>query len=216
MRKKGDPAVFNISLEDVNSEFGINFESDDLEINTSLTEGQSPVTIVNYENVVHKPQINGTTLIGDKSFEDLGLIIEEELDESSTNLVENQAIAKAINSLEAQMPKVEAKTTSEWNNMIGYIPEKDTIIIYSDYQSIQKEEGGEIVNVAVPGIKVADGQAYVQDLPFIDEQLRDIVVDHVNDIARHTTLAEKLFWSNKLNVDDSHEVDDETLIINRS
>ena len=84
-------------------------------------------------------------------------------------------------------------------------------------------EYGELVTktVNIPGIKIGTGNAYVQDLAFIDEDLRDKLLAHINNAEIHTTLAEKLFWNNKLNTDDSYdithgELQDETLILNRN
>ena len=54
----------------------------------------------------------------------------------------------------------------------------------------------------MPGIKIGDGAAYVQDLPFVDEELRDKIMDHINNPDIHVSLREKLFWNNKLNVND--------------
>ena len=44
---------------------------------------------------------------------------------------------------------------------------------------------------------------------------------HINNTELHTTLAEKLFWNNKINVDDaeeqiSGELENETLVLNRN
>lgn len=142
--------------------------------------------------------------------------VDEELDDSSTNPVQNKVIAETIETMRANMPKVEAKSTDYWNGAIGYVPAEGEIVIYNDYDTIEKEEGGEIITVAIPGIKIGDGLAYVQDLPFIDEKLRDALIAHVEDVTAHTTLAEKLFWNKKLNVDDESEVIDDILILNRN
>ena len=99
------------------------------------------------------------------------------------------------------------------------------VIIYDDYQTKtwQVEEYGELVTKTekIPGIKIGDGNAYVQDLPFVDKDLREKLMAHINNAEIHTTLAEKLFWNNKVNVDDAYEqihdeLEDETLIINRN
>ena len=42
------------------------------------------------------------------------------------------------------------------------------------------------------------------------------LLNHVSDTVAHTTLAEKKFWNNKLNINDNKEVEDETLIFNRN
>ena len=116
-------------------------------------------------------------------------------------------------------------TTTHWNNARGFVPMAGEVIIYDDYQikTWQVEEYGEIVTKTenIPGIKIGDGNAYVQDLPFVDKDLRDKLMTHINNSEIHTTLAEKLFWNNKVNVDDAYEqihdeLEDETLIINRN
>lgn len=105
-----------------------------------------------------------------------------------------------------------AKTTAEWNTTAGFIPEAGELIIYSDYQTIS--EGGE--TRYVPGIKIGSGNAYVQDLAFVGERDAEILVAHIHDAIMHTTVAEKAFWDNKLNVTDAQEVIEETLIFNRN
>ena len=107
-------------------------------------------------------------------------------------------------------------TTVNWNAAIGFIPLQGEIIIYTDYKTIEKEIDGELKVVQIPGIKIGDGRAYVQDLPFIDEELRDKIMMHINNPNIHVTLQEKLFWNNKLNVDDNAELVDGALIFNRN
>ena len=116
-------------------------------------------------------------------------------------------------------------TTEHWNNAVGFIPMAGEIIIYDDYQvkTWQVEEYGEVVTKTknIPGIKIGTGNAYVQDLAFVDEDIRDALMEHITNADIHTSLAEKLFWNNKVNVDDAYEkihdeLEDETLIINRN
>ena len=66
------------------------------------------------------------------------------------------------------------------------------------------------------GIKIGDGRAYVQDLPFIDGALRQELLGHINDPDIHVTIQEKLFWNNKLNVNDHMELVNGALILNRN
>ena len=115
-------------------------------------------------------------------------------------------------------------TTEHWNQAIGFIPLSGEVIIYEDYDSktYTVEEYGETVTktVQIPNIKIGTGNAYVQDLAFVDEKTRDILMAHINDHDIHVTLAEKLFWNNKINVDDADEqitgeLEEETLILNR-
>lgn len=116
-------------------------------------------------------------------------------------------------------------TTENWNNAVGFIPMAGEVIVYTDYETktYEVEEYGEKVTktVEIPNIKVGTGNAYVQDLAFVDEKTRDILMAHIQDHDIHVTLQEKFFWNNKINVDDaeeqvSGELEDETLILNRN
>lgn len=111
--------------------------------------------------------------------------------------------------------KFKRDTTSNWNNARGMIPLEGEIIVYNDYQQIVKVVDNVETVVQVPGIKIGDGRAYVQDLPFVDEELRKTIMDHITNQDIHVTLNEKLAWWNKLNVDDDSEIIDGALIFNR-
>ena len=95
-------------------------------------------------------------------------------------------------------------TTANWNAAIGFIPMRGEIIIYTDYQTMLVD--GQSVNV--PGIKIGSGNAYVQDLAFVGELEREVIMEHVRDAGIHVTSAEKLKWDRKLAVDDDNEVDE--------
>lgn len=116
-------------------------------------------------------------------------------------------------------------TTQHWNEARGFIPLPGEVIIYEDYETktYTVEEYGETVTktVNIPNIKIGTGNAYVQDLAFVDEKTREILMDHIRNQDIHVTLAEKLFWNNKINVDDAEEqitgeLEEETLILNRN
>ena len=107
-------------------------------------------------------------------------------------------------------------TTASWNAARGFIPRAGEIIVYNDYKTIQKEIDGKVQDVLIPGVKIGDGQTYVQDLPFVDAELRETIMNHINNQDIHATLQEKLFWNDKLNVDDNAELIDGALIFNRN
>ena len=116
-------------------------------------------------------------------------------------------------------------TTANWNKAQGFIPLAGEVIVYEDYETktYTVEEYGETVTktVNIPNIKIGTGNAYVQDLAFVDENTRQLILDHINNQDVHTTLAEKLFWNNKVNIDDAYaqiheELENETLIFNRN
>ena len=122
--------------------------------------------------------------------------------------------------------RIESKhdTTENWNKAKGFIPLPGEIIIYDDYEvkTWTVEEYGETVTKTtnIPNIKIGTGNAYVQDLAFVDEKTRAMLLEHINNQDIHTTLQEKLFWNNKINIDDSEdiqvgELSNETLILNR-
>lgn len=103
------------------------------------------------------------------------------------------------------MAKMEVRTTEEWNTRISYVPEAGRIIVYSDRSVVDGQN--------VPGIKIADGKAYVVDLPFVGEDIEKVLLDHIHDVEAHITSEERQFWNNKLNYEiDEHE---ETLTLNR-
>lgn len=121
--------------------------------------------------------------------------------------------------------KAKHDTTENWNAAIGFIPLNGEIIIYDDFDSKQVETivDNQVVlkTINIPNIKVGTGNAYVQDLPFVDENLRAMLLAHINNNNIHVTTQEKEFWSNKINLDDAEDVlygelSEDTLIINRN
>ena len=112
-------------------------------------------------------------------------------------------------------------TTANWNAARGFIPLQGEVIIYTDYDSYEKEVDGRVKTILVPNIKIGDGMAYVQDLPFVSQELRDTLMEHITNMDIHVTLGEKSFWNNKINVDDAYEqvheeLVNETLVLNRN
>ena len=111
-------------------------------------------------------------------------------------------------------------TTANWNNARGFVPLQGEIIIYTDYQTVIELVNGVQVTKNVPGIKVGDGNAYVQDLPFTDQELREALMAHITNTDVHVTLNDKAFWNNKLNYDstleNSGQLVGETLVLNRN
>ena len=112
--------------------------------------------------------------------------------------------------------QLKRESTQYWNEALGFIPLEGELIIYNDYKQIDKEIDGEVKRVNIPGLKIGDGMAYVQDLPFVNEDLRDKIMEHIDNPDIHVTLADKFFWNNKLNVNDADELVDGALILNRN
>ena len=78
-------------------------------------------------------------------------------------------------------------TTEEWDATSPMISESGALYIWSDYR--QDEKGNNI-----PGVKIGDGNAYIKDLPFQDEDF----LKHILNTDIHVTPAEKEFWNNKV------------------
>ena len=115
-------------------------------------------------------------------------------------------------------------TTANWNKANSFIPKNGEVIIYDDYEvkNYTVEEYGETVEktTLIPNIKIGTGNAYVQDLPFVDETTREMLLDHIHNQEVHVTLQEKQFWNNKVNIDDAYaqinrKLEGETLVFNR-
>lgn len=116
-------------------------------------------------------------------------------------------------------------TTANWNAAVGFIPLPGEIIIYDDYETKTYtviEDGQEVTKTRfIPGVKIGTGNGYVQDLQFVEGDLKEKLMEHINNMELHTTLAEKVFWNNKVNIDDAYEsvhqeLEGETLILNRN
>lgn len=107
---------------------------------------------------------------------------------------------------------VQKDTTANWNSKIGYVPEKNDVIIYSDHGQMDDGFGN---TIDVPAIKIGDGNAYLVDLPFVGDDVRYQILtelrSHTGNSFIHVTQEEKEFWNNKLNC----TVNNGNLILNR-
>ncbi len=101
--------------------------------------------------------------------------------------------------------KVTVDTTDGWAVRTNYVPRVGEIIVYSDRRVV-----GEM---NYPGIKIGDGNAFVVDLPFVGDDVTDVITEalntHLMDNVRHITDEERTYWNNKLD----WKMDDETLTL---
>ena len=90
-------------------------------------------------------------------------------------------------------------TTAEWATRINFQTPAGTILIYTDHGTY--DDNG--TTITVPGIKISDGSAYANSLPFVGDDvaaaIRNELNAHINDNIRHITSSERTFWNNKLN-----------------
>lgn len=160
----------------------------------------------------------------DGEYEIDDFVIDDELSLESTHAVQNKVITAELQGKVDKTEFDDFKNTipglaginygskEYWSGKTEYIPKQGEIIIYSNYKT--KDVNGQTVNV--PGIKIGNGNAYVQDLAFIGDDLANVLYSHIMDTAIHVTPQERDFWNNKINVDDNAEVVDNALIFNRN
>lgn len=130
--------------------------------------------------------------------------VESELDENSTNPVQNKTITIVINQLIDQIghvPKIYFDTKENWAQQTSLVSEKDAIYIYTNNHT--DSQGNELASA-----KIGDGMAYVVDLPFTDQG----IYEHIYDTTLHVTSAERMFWNNKVRCYYSDVTKDENLI----
>lgn len=104
---------------------------------------------------------------------------------------------------------MQVDTSENWAKKTSFVPDVGMIIVYSDRDVIY-DQGGNPINV--PGIKIGDGNAYVVDLPFIDDSVLGKLAEHIDDSTKHISSSDRQFWNNKLN----YAINDENLIFNRN
>jgi hypothetical protein len=83
--------------------------------------------------------------------------------------------------------KVLYATTATWNSQPQLISARGYIYIYSDYKCNSQGKN-------IPCMKVGDGQAYLIDMPFVEE----LMYGHIEDNARHITQEDRAKWDNKV------------------
>lgn len=198
---------FRFQVEDDNElEFGL-ASSNELEFGTrDVVEVRQTG---DYPDLTNKPSINGVTLIGDKTSEDLhihsGTYDHDEL--NNRDLPDQHPISSITGLAEilANAAQIIENTSAGWATQIDYVPKHGEIVVYSDYDVLDGKD--------VPNIKIGDGTTYVVDLPFVNDDLRAQFIAHVNNKVIHITAAERSFWNAKLNYDD---VINENLVLTRS
>lgn len=105
--------------------------------------------------------------------------------------------------------KLKSDTTAHWLANPRFIPLAGEVLVYTDYET---DANGDYI----PAMKIGDGQTYGVDLPFVSDDIRNDILNHTRDENVHITAQERLFWNNKLNVNDSQEVVNGVLIFNRN
>ena len=109
-------------------------------------------------------------------------------------------------------------TTSGWQALYNQTYPRGTVLVYTDRGTVTENVNNEEVTKTVPGVKISDGSTPIIDLPFVGDDviaaIRAEINTHINDNVRHITAAERAFWNNKINCNDT--VTDSNLVLNRN
>lgn len=85
-------------------------------------------------------------------------------------------------------------TTAHWAERTDYVAQKGEIIVYSDRRVMN--------GVPYPALKIGDGRAYAVDLPFVNDDSNEILLDlisaHINDTELHVVPGEREKWNSKV------------------
>lgn len=84
-------------------------------------------------------------------------------------------------------------TSAYWAGQIEFIPQSGAVVVYSDYATIDDK--------LVPNMKIGDGTTYVVDLPFVSDDLRAVIAEHITDKTTHISAADRARWDNKVTCD---------------
>ena len=81
------------------------------------------------------------------------------------------------------------KTNSSWETEGRVISVKGTIYVYTDDDPNSGKS---------PRLKIGDGLAYICDLPFVTDDLANIINGHIADDKVHITNTQRQFWNDKV------------------
>ena len=104
----------------------------------------------------------------------------------------------------------QSKTVEQWNIDKFLISKKDVLYIYTNYKTIVQDEK----ELVIPGLKLGDGNSYLIDLPFLNnDRFERVLLEHINNGTIHVSPEDRWFWNNKINV--NAQIQEENLVFNR-
>ena len=86
-------------------------------------------------------------------------------------------------------------TKENWNAQRQLIAKRKAIYVYSNYSYIEDEVGN---RTYIPAIKIGDGTSYLIDMPFVSDDIRKEIMDHITQDGIHVTERDRFFWNNKV------------------
>ena len=105
---------------------------------------------------------------------------------SADNVIYNESLS-IKDKIDSMNSPVQSNTKEYWDSNNNLVSIKDTIYVYTDYK--QSKNGDNI-----PGVKIGDGLAYLIDLPFIDVE----ITEHILNDQIHVSQQDRDKWNNKV------------------
>lgn len=211
--KNQTPAVIDLELQ-IAEELDLQFnEGDNLNLGFGAI-GNLGVSS-DYQTLVNKPKINGTTLEGNYNIPNISDEEIEKIWNDVQYLVENEAYLSQVG-LKTYTGKIKEAmdnktsmsegTVDYWKEHKLYTPKRNEVVIYLDAGGIDTD-----TQKPIPKIKIGDGLAYVSDLPFVDEDLTKQIKSHVENEDIHVSTEDRLNWDSKVDC----KLEDDNLIFFR-
>ena len=86
-------------------------------------------------------------------------------------------------------------TEENWNAQRQLIAKRKAIYVYSNHSYIEDEIGNKTY---IPALKIGDGTSYLIDMPFVSDDIRKELMDHISADGIHVTERDRWFWNNKV------------------
>lgn len=94
--------------------------------------------------------------------------------------------------IEGYRQEVRADLSANWDSNPDLIAEQGIVYVYAD--KFTGESG------YIPGIKIGDGTSYLIDMPFVADDIREQLMNHINNMQLHVSYSDRQSWNNKVSV----------------
>ena len=101
---------------------------------------------------------------------------------------------------------VHLDTEENWNSQISLVSQAGHIYVYTDHTQIDGRD--------IPAIKIGDGNAYLIDMPFVNEDAEAFLA-HINNTVVHVGATERPYWNDKVTCYIS-ETDNENVVFTKN
>ena len=126
--------------------------------------------------------------------------------------INNVELIGALSAEDLGLGRVLYDTTANWEAQGQIVTEAGVVYVYSDAFYLEDDVGN---RTPIAGIKIGDGNAYLNDMPFVTDAMTAAIIRHVTDTTVHITPQERAFWNNKVSSFLDH-ADQETLVLSKT